>query len=401
MTRSPVTGFGRRVWRVRLAAYVGFAGMAATFALEAQPRWPFIALAAVLLGTPYVVCALERRFRARAQWIENVATPLVLALASMPVLPVAAACAALLAGTLAQRGYRALPMALSTIGAGAIAGHALDIGVRFDATLLAAALSFAFVIAFCTPLAAWGYEEAVKEQRARREIDARSLVLERHRDTLIRYLPDDLARRLDAGSTAPIRRWLTVVAVDLEMFTALLERLAPEDVVAVLDDVYGALARMSREHGGVLHKFLGDGALVCFGAAETRGRRVEARECVRFVDALAAALVALNERWLHDGIGACVSARTGVASGFCTVGALGRDDRFDFTLIGLPVNLASRLQAQAPRAGALIDAATAALLDDDARARLSVAVEMAIKGFAAPVRVHSLTPLRAHGAATC
>src|SRR5262249_5161999 len=158
-----------------------------------------------------------------------------------------------------------------------------------------AALSFAFLVAFCTPLAAWGYEEAVKEQRARREIDARSLVLERHRDALIRYLPDDLAPRLDAGSTAPIRRWLTVVAVDLEAFTALLERLAPEDVVAVLDDVYGALGRLSREHGGVLHKFLGDGALVCFGARETRGRRVEAGECVAFVDALATSLIALNE----------------------------------------------------------------------------------------------------------
>ena len=401
MTRSSVSGFGRRVRHVRLTAYVGFAGLAVALAIEAQPRWPFIALAAVLLGMPFVVRALERRARARTQWVENVATPFLLALASMPILPVAAACAALLAGTLAQRGYRALPMALSTIGAGTIAGHALAFDVRFDGTLLAAALSFAFLAAFCTPLAAWGYEEAVKEQRARREVDARSLALERYRDTLIRYLPDDLARRLDAGSTAPIRRWLTVVAVDLEMFTALLERLAPEDVVAVLDDVYGALGRLARRHGGVLHKFLGDGALVCFGAGEPRGRRTEARECIDFFDALAAELVALNERWLRDGIGASVSARVGVASGFCTVGALGRDDRFDFTLIGLPVNLASRLQAQAPRAGALIDAATAALVDEDVRARLGDAAEMPIKGFAAPVFVHALTPRRAHGVATC
>jgi len=389
---SAGTRFVRRVRRVRWGAYAGFAAIASVLAFEAEPRWPLIALAGVLASMPLAVQALERRARAHMQWIENVATAFLLTVAAVPLLAVGAAAAALLAGTLAQRGYRALAPALLTIGAGALAGHALAFDVRFAQTPLAAALAFAFTVAFCTPLAAWGYEEAVKEQRARRELDARSRRIEQHRDALVRYLPDDLLPRLDAGATAPSRRWLTVAAVDLEAFTVLLERLAPEDVVRVLDDVYGALARLARAHDGVLHKFLGDGALICFGAAADCGRRADAAGSIALVDALPRELATLNERWRQDGIAAVLEARVGVASGYCALGALGSGARYDFTLIGLPVNLASRLQHSAPRGGALIDAATAALLDDGLRARLGDPVELAIKGFARAVAVFALAP---------
>ena len=75
---------------------------------------------------------------------------------------------------------------------------------------------------------------------------AQSDSLERDRERLVRYLPDDLPRRLREGATGPERRWLTVAAIDIEAFTAHLERLAPEDLVRVLDDVYGLFADLGR-----------------------------------------------------------------------------------------------------------------------------------------------------------
>ena len=59
--------------------------------------------------------------------------------------------------------------------------------------------------------------------------------------------------------------------------------------------------------------------------------------------------------------------RTGVASGYCTLGDRGGPDRLDFTLVGSPVNLASRLQGQAEADGVLLDAATAALVESSFR----------------------------------
>jgi class 3 adenylate cyclase len=92
----------------------------------------------------------------------------------------------------------------------------------------------------------------------------------------------------------------------------------------------------------------------------------------------------LNAAWRADGVPAALHVRAGVASGFCTLGALGRGERFDFTLVGLPVNLASRLQSLAPRGRAVVDGATAALVDEP----LGEATPTPVKGFGRPVCIH-------------
>jgi class 3 adenylate cyclase len=375
----------RRVQRFRWGAYAAYVLIALVLAPGADPPGPMLALAAALPVVLGVVTVASGRHAQSGEWLENLATPFLLSAFGLPLLPCLAANAALLLGTLALRGFRALLPALVAIALGWLAGRAVAFDVAHAHALAADLLAWLFLVGFSAPLAAYGYEEAMRQHRARQMLRAQSDSLERDRERLVRYLPDDLPRRLREGATGPERRWLTVAAIDIEAFTAHLERLAPEDLVRVLDDVYGLFADLAAENGGVLHKFLGDGALVCFGVVDGRGRRHEAARCIAMVRTLPRQMAALNERWRVCGVPAHFVARAGVASGFCTLGALGRGTRSDFTVVGLPVNLASRLQALAPGGGAQVDHATASLVDDV----LGPGIEVEVRGFAQPVVVHA------------
>jgi class 3 adenylate cyclase len=374
----------RRTRRFRFGSYAAYTLIATALAWGAEPAVPMLVLACVLLPLASAITALAARRGGVGQWVENLVTPFVLAATGLPLLPCLAANAAMLLGTLALRGFRAALPALVVIGFGWLAGRHVAPEIAFALPLAGELLAWLFLVGFSAPLAAYGYEEAMRQHRGRQAQRARSDSLERDRDTLVRYLPDDLPQRLREGATAPARRWLTVAAIDLEAFTAHLERLAPEDLVTVLDDVYGLFADLAADYGGVLHKFLGDGALVCFGATGDRGRRAEAAQCVAMVRDLPRRMMEANDGWRARGVPARFVARAGVASGYCTLGALGHGSRFDFTLVGLPVNLASRLQALAPGGGARVDGATAALLGD----ALGSGAPVDVKGFDRPVVVH-------------
>jgi class 3 adenylate cyclase len=74
-----------------------------------------------------------------------------------------------------------------------------------------------------------------------------------------------------------------------------------------------------------------------------------------------ALMAAVARRWRDRGERLALAMRAGIASGLCTLGDRGGSDRLDFTLIGTPVNLASRLQARATENGTLLDEATGLL----------------------------------------
>jgi len=376
--------FSRRVRHFRYAAYGAFSLIVLALASDADPPGPPLLLAGLLIVLCAAVSYLGAHRGGAVRWLEYLAIPFLVAVTGLPLLPALAAMAVLLAGTVALLGFRSLPGVAGAMLAGGLAGRALAFEVTYVDRVAADVLPLLFVVIFSTPLAAWGYEETIRQRRSRAVVEARREDLERHRNVLVRYLPDDLPARLAAGAIAPARRWLTVAAVDVEDFTVHLEHLAPEDLVRVLDDVYGLLAELAAGFGGVLHKFLGDGALICFGAEEERGRRLEAAQCLAMVRVLPVRVNALNGAWRADGVPASLHVRAGVASGFCTLGALGRGRRHDFTLVGLPVNLASRLQALAPRDRAAVDAATGALLDE----ALGETRSTSVKGFARPVCIH-------------
>lgn len=158
-----------------------------------------------------------------------------------------------------------------------------------------------------------------------------------------------------------------VLCGDLRGFTPLTVELAPADVVALLNQYFGAVCAPLREAGGEILKFIGDGVLVAF----------DVDGFARVGDACAAALSGA-ERALEAlaALGACrvggreLPLRMGVALhvGQVAFGNVGAASRLDFTVIGRAVNVASRLAGLCSRVERtlLVSSAFARALPDGA-----------------------------------
>jgi len=131
------------------------------------------------------------------------------------------------------------------------------------------------------------------------------------------------------------QRELSVLFVDLIGSTALAASRPPDEVVTVLNRLFGAVVDAATAHGGWVNKFEGDGALCVFGAPEDMpGHAAAALGAAR---RLRATLEALGSG------GETLDAGIGVASGVAVAGNVGAVDRYEYTVIGDPVNESSRL----------------------------------------------------------
>lgn len=168
--------------------------------------------------------------------------------------------------------------------------------------------------------------------------------------TLGRYLPSEVAASIAAGSQelslVGQRRAVAVLFADVTGFTAFSERAPPEDVVALLGELFTLLAEVVFRHGGMLDKFVGDSMMAIFGATGESDREARqssalaaAEDMHRFVDA---SRPAWKARYGFD-----VHLAIGIAGGEALVGNIGTPTRIEFTAIGDTVNVASRLEALA------------------------------------------------------
>ena len=133
-------------------------------------------------------------------------------------------------------------------------------------------------------------------------------------------------------------REVAVVFVDVVGSTSLAARRPPEEVVAVLNDFFRLVVQTVEEQGGWVNKFEGDAALCVFGAPTARPDAA--------CDALRAART-LRER-LDEGLPGA-DAGIGVSAGPAVAGNVGTEERFEYTVIGDPVNEAARLSELAKR----------------------------------------------------
>jgi adenylate cyclase len=127
-------------------------------------------------------------------------------------------------------------------------------------------------------------------------------------------------------------RQVSVLFVDVIGSTAIAHRESPERVVELLNEFFAVVVEVVHSHGGIVNKFEGDAALCVFGApAEVDDHAARALAAAR----------ALRTRL--DGFASGVDAAIGVACGSAVAGYVGAVDRFEYTVIGDPVNEASRL----------------------------------------------------------
>ena len=177
---------------------------------------------------------------------------------------------------------------------------------------------------------------AIVETRVVRRISANLL------DT---YFGPEAGRRILAGQIRRAegeRLRAVVMMTDMRGFTALSDRLPGDEVITLLDDYFDALATPIQERKGEVLKFMGDGMLAIFPAADdddfsaSSVRALEAAtEGLERLDAVNNARRSTGRSELRTGIG--------LHLGEVIYGNVGTVGRLDFTVIGPAVNLASRL----------------------------------------------------------
>ncbi|MEA2450762.1 MAG: adenylate cyclase, partial [Thermoleophilaceae bacterium] len=159
---------------------------------------------------------------------------------------------------------------------------------------------------------------------------------------------------------------------------ALAEMLAPERVVTLLNEFFAIVVAVTEAHGGAVNKFEGDGAVCVFGAPVPRD------------DPAAAALAAAREMRarLLDELPQ-VDAAIGVSAGAAVAGNVGAEQRFEYTVIGDPVNEAARLCELAKLRPERVIASDAALQRADPReaARWALGEATVLRGRQAPTRI--------------
>ena len=122
------------------------------------------------------------------------------------------------------------------------------------------------------------------------------------------------------------------------------ERLGPEKVYAIMDEVFETLIHKVNEFGGTVNKMTGDGVMALFGAPialEDAPQRA-----IRSALAIQREIARFSDRTKAE-TGAPLRMRIGIHTGPVVVGSLGNDLRVEFTAVGDTVNLASRMEGLA------------------------------------------------------
>lgn len=201
-------------------------------------------------------------------------------------------------------------------------------------------------------------------------------------------LREYLAAQLDEFllESQPVRRTeATILIADLRGFTALMESLPTATMIGVLNRFYGAMAAVIKQYGGVIDKFMGDSVMALFGAPVRRADDLLralacAVEMQRTMAELNRDCMTRGEPSLYAGIG--------VSTGEVMAGSFGSSVYSEYTAIGDPVNLASRIEGYSLRGQVLISEAS--YLGAMGHIEIGTVNDVLVKGKASPVTIYEL-----------
>jgi class 3 adenylate cyclase len=120
-----------------------------------------------------------------------------------------------------------------------------------------------------------------------------------------------------------------------------------EDLTHLLNSYLREMTDIALRYGATVDKYIGDAIMIFFGDPESQGVSQDARLCVEMALEMQMRARDLQKQWRTDGYGRPFSIRVGIHTGYCTVGNFGTESRMDYTIIGSPVNQASRIESSA------------------------------------------------------
>jgi adenylate cyclase len=152
----------------------------------------------------------------------------------------------------------------------------------------------------------------------------------------VKKLQDDPSSLVLGGE----RRYCTFLFTDVRGFTAMSEKLEPEEVTKIMNKALTIQADAVKEYGGMVDKYIGDAMMAIFNAPiDLPDHETAAVLCARDI----------QENIKKADID--VEIGVGINTGFACIGNMGSDTRFDYTAIGDAVNLAARLESSTKEVG--------------------------------------------------
>jgi len=179
----------------------------------------------------------------------------------------------------------------------------------------------------------------------------------------------------------------TILFSDVEGFTRLAERMAPQAVVSFLNEYMTAMTRVVEDGGGIVDKFIGDGIMAVFLPGDVEDNH--ALRAVRAGVRMQQRLGELRASWSASRpelMG--VQARIGINTGEVVSGNIGSQTRMDYTVVGDNVNLAARIEVNARVGEVHVSESTYQAVEDHVAAtRLEPII---VKNRVQPVQIYSV-----------
>ncbi|MBX9843013.1 MAG: adenylate/guanylate cyclase domain-containing protein [Xanthobacteraceae bacterium] len=164
------------------------------------------------------------------------------------------------------------------------------------------------------------------------------------RQSFALYLAPSVIEKMLASNKPPAlggeTRNVTVYFSDIAEFSTFAEKIPPTELVAAMNEYLSAMTDVIEAHGGFVDKYIGDAIVAVFGAPLDDPDH--ATHAVRAALQCASTLGALEK--VRAAFGGNVRQRIGLNSGEALVGNIGSRRRFNYTVMGDMVNLASRLE---------------------------------------------------------
>jgi predicted ATPase/class 3 adenylate cyclase len=201
------------------------------------------------------------------------------------------------------------------------------------------------------------------------------------------YIPKHLADKIlvDRASLEGERKLVTVLFADASSFTALSEKLDPEEVRTIMNQALRLIIDQVHNYEGTINKFTGDGVMALFGAPIAQ--EDHAYRSVSSALVIQKALRLYGDKLkLEQGIE--FKMRIGINTGLVVVGSIGNDLSMEYTAMGDTVNLASRLEGLAEPGSIVISESTYKLVKD--YFECIPLEEVRVKGKSQPVKAYSV-----------
>jgi adenylate cyclase len=183
------------------------------------------------------------------------------------------------------------------------------------------------------------------------------------------------------------RRVCTVLFSDIRGFTTISERLSPEELVGLLNSYLTPMTNLVFKYDGTLDKYMGDAIMAIFGAPVPYEDHAT-RACYSALEMMEE-LKVLQSGWREQGLPE-IDIGIGLNTGPMSVGNMGSEIRFDYTVMGDNVNLGSRLEGINKQYGTniIVSESTLEVARNDIHVREMDSVR--VKGKREPVRIFEL-----------